>query len=77
MAYPSAPKPLYDATISYRTPSGRKVLFGSMIAADSPADCMPELIARLHNEEKFGRRKVAIILCDFSANFITMQIGKN
>jgi hypothetical protein len=76
MAYPNKPKPIYDAAISYRTPSGRKVRFGSLIAADSLADCETELLARLRNAERFNRRKVAKIIGEFSANFVTMQIGK-
>ena len=71
----NAPKPLYDAAISYRTPSGRKVRFGSMIAADCLDDCEAEIIARLDNAVRFGRRKVAIVIGEFSASFITMQIG--
>lgn len=71
------PKPLWDATISYRTPSGRRVLFGAMVAADSMADCEVELRARLAGESAYGRRKIAAILDDFSARFITMQIGKD
>ena len=71
---PYAPKPLYDAAISYRTPSGRKVRFGSMIAAECLDECETELRARLANQVLFGRRKVAKIIGEFSASFITMQI---
>jgi hypothetical protein len=76
MIYQSKPKPIYDAAISYRTPSGRKVRFGSLIAADCLGDCEIELIARLRNAERFDRRKVASIIGEFSAIFVTMQIGK-
>ena len=76
MTYPSKPKPIYDAVISYRTPSGRKVRFGSLIAADTLADCETELLARLRNAERFERRKVAKIIGEFSASFVTMQIAK-
>ena len=71
------PKPIYDAAISYRTPGGRKVRFGSLVAADCLADCEAELIARLRGAERFGRRKVAVIIGEFSASFVTMQIGKH
>lgn len=70
------PKPLYDAALSYRTPSGRKVRYGSMIAADCLSDCYAELIRRLGNDCRFGRRKVSHVIGEFSASFITMQIGK-
>ena len=70
------PKPIYDAAISYRTPSGRKVRFGSLVAADCLDDCEEELRARLMNEQRFGRRKIAEIIGEFSASFVTMQIGK-
>lgn len=69
------PKPLYDAAISYRTPSGRKVRYGSMVAAETLSECESELRARLANAVRFGRRRVAVIVGEFSATFITMQIG--
>jgi hypothetical protein len=70
------PKPLYDATISYRTPAGRRVLFGSMIPCTDMLECRAELERRLDNEVRFGRRRLASVLDDFSARYITMQIGK-
>lgn len=71
------PKPLYDATISYRTPSGRRVLYGSMIAVTDMGQCREELEHRLMNEVSYGRRRVATILDDFKATYITMQIGRS
>lgn len=71
------PKPIYDAAISYRTPSGRKVRYGSLVAAETLTDCETELRARLDNEQRFGRRKIASIIGEFSATFVTMQIGTN
>lgn len=71
----SKPNPIYDACVSYRTPSGRKVRFCSNIAAASLTECEEELLHRLHNADKFGRRKVASVVGEFTATFITMQIG--
>lgn len=68
------PKPLFDATVSYRTPSGRRVLYGSMIPVTSMNQCREELHLRLMNEVRFGRRRVAAVLDDFDARYITMQI---
>lgn len=72
----ATPKPLYDATISYRTPAGRRVLFGSMIPCTDMIECRAELERRLSNEVRFGRRRLSSLLDDFSARYITMQIGK-
>lgn len=72
----AAPKPIYDAAISYRTPAGRKVRYWQKVAADTLADCEAELRARLDGEVRHGRRKVASVIGEFSATFITMQIGK-
>ena len=66
------PKPLYSATISYRTPAGRRVLFGSIIASETIAECKEELLYRLRNAEKFGRRRIGEILDDFA----TVSLGK-
>lgn len=71
------PKPLYDVALTYLTPAGRRVRFGSMIAANTLAECEEELHHRLNNAVRFGRRKVAAVVGEFSASFITMQIGKN
>jgi len=71
----TTPKPLFDATISYYTPSGRKVLYGAMIAANSADECFPLLLDRLNGEINFGRRRCARIANDFAARFITMQIA--
>jgi len=68
-------KPLHSATISYRTPSGRRVLFGSAIASRTLAECRDELCRRLRNEELYGRRRIAAILDDFTALSLGMQIA--
>ena len=67
-------KPIYDAAISYRTPSGRKVRFHDLVAAGTLEECEEELRHRLLNADKFGRRKVASIIGEFSATFVTHQI---
>jgi hypothetical protein len=69
------PKPLHSATISYRTPSGRRVLFGSIIASRTLAECRDELCHRLRNEGLYGRRRIATILDDFTPVPIGMQIA--
>lgn len=69
-------KPIYEAAISYRTPSGRKVRFHDKVAAETLTECEEELRHRLSNAMKFGRRRIATIEGEFSASFITMQIGK-
>ena len=69
------PKPLYSATISYRTPAGRRVLFGSVIAANTLARCREKLCERLQNEATYGRRKIASILDDFNVVSIGKQIA--
>lgn len=70
----TAPKPIYDAGISYRTPSGRKVRFHALVAANTLSECEELLRGRLSNAERFGRRKVAEVIGEFSASFVTMQI---
>lgn len=70
------PKPLYSATMSYRTPSGRRVLYGSVVAATDPAECATELRIRLENEARYGRRRISRILNDFRAVFFGTQIAK-
>ena len=67
-------KPLYSATVSYRTPSGRRVLYGAVVAANSMVECENKLRLRLQGEERFGRRRIGNILDDFSALFFAMQI---
>jgi hypothetical protein len=71
----TVPRPVYSATVSYRTPAGRRVLYGDLVAASDLTECANELRIRLGNEMKYGRRRVATILDDFSATFISMQIG--
>ena len=68
------PKPLYFATVSYRTPSGRRVLYGAIVAANSTVECENELRLRLQGEERFGKRRVGNILDDFCALFFAIQI---
>lgn len=72
----SNPKPLYCATVSYRTPAGRRVLYGTVVAADDLAECAKELRLRLVDEMRYGRRRIAVILNDFSALFIALQISR-
>lgn len=69
------PKPLYSATISYRTPAGRRVLFGSIIASRTIEGCREKLRERLRNEERYGRRRISEILNDFSTVSIGLQIA--
>ena len=69
----SKPKPLYSATISYRTPAGRRVLYGTVVAANNPVECENKLRLRLQAEERYGRRRIVNILDDFSALFFAMQ----
>lgn len=70
------PNPIYDAAITYRTPSGKRVRFHDKIAAPTLDECETELRHRLANAARYGRRKVASVVGEFSATFITMQIGK-
>lgn len=67
-------KPIYDCGISYRTPSGRKARFYALIAASTLAECEELLRGRLDNACRFGRRKAAKVIGEFSASFVTMQI---
>jgi len=67
------PLPLYAATISYRTPAGRRVLYGDVVAARDEAECSTKLRERLKKEELYGRRRIGVILEDFRAIFVTMQ----
>lgn len=71
----TVPKPIYDAAISYRTPAGRKVRFGALVAANTLSDCEEILRGRLDNAVRFGRRRVATVIGEFSASFVTMQIA--
>lgn len=67
-------KPIYDAAISYYTPSGRKVRFYSLVAANTLSECEELLRGMLENAARFGRRRIARIAGEFSASFVTMQI---
>lgn len=68
------PKRLYSATISYRTPARRRVLYGTIVAARNRLDCESRLRARLAQEAKYGRRRVATVLDDFHFVLFAMQI---
>lgn len=68
------PKAIYWAGVTYKTPSGRKVYFAQNIAGDNLQEIESELRHRLESEVKYGRRKVAEVLNDFSAQYITQQI---
>lgn len=69
------PKPIYDAAITYRTPAGRRVRYGQLVAAETLSDCEALLRGRLDNAVRFGRRRVGQIVGEFSASFVTMQIA--
>ena len=69
------PKPIYDAALTYRTPSGRRVRYGHLVAAETLSECEDLLRGRLSNDVRFGRRRVADIIGEFSASFVTMQIA--
>lgn len=69
------PKPIYDAAITYRTPSGRRVCFHALVAAETLSQCEELLRGRLDNAERFGRRRIGQIVGEFSASFVTMQIA--
>ena len=71
----TAPKPIYDAAISYRTPGGRKVRFHALVAANTLSECEELLRGRLDNAARFGRRRISEIIGEFSASFVTMQIA--
>lgn len=68
-------KPIYDAAITYKTPSGKRVRFHDKVAADTLMECETELRYRLANAQRFGRRRIAIVVGEFSATFITIQIA--
>tara|TARA_B100000378_G_scaffold40375_1_gene30180 strand:- start:10446 stop:10679 length:234 start_codon:yes stop_codon:yes gene_type:complete len=72
----TAPKPLHYATISYRTPARRRVLFSGVIASRTIEGCREKLCERLRNEERYGRRRIGEILDDFSALSLGSQISK-
>ena len=74
----SNPKPLYDAEVYYWTPAGRLTRFRvAPIAANTLQECEEELVRRLLNECKFGRRKVGPRgYGRFTATFMGHQIAK-
>jgi len=76
MTTPTPPKPLHYATISYRTPARRRVIFSSVIASNTLAGCREKLCERLRNEETYGRRRIGEILDDFNALSLGLQISK-
>lgn len=71
---PGKARKLYNATISYRTPAGRKVLYGGVVAAHDALECQSRLIDRLKSEERFGRRKISEIIYDFNGVVFSNQI---
>ncbi len=70
----SKAKPIYDASVSYWTPSGKKVLYGCLVAAETESDCMTQLLGRLDNAVRFGRRRIGRIGNDFKFTYVTHQI---
>lgn len=76
MTTTTSPKPLHYATISYRTPARRRVVFSSVIASDTLRECREELCSRLHKEQQYGRRRIGEILTDFDAVPLGFQITK-
>lgn len=68
------PTKLYNATISYRTPSGRRVLYGTVVAARNSTQCEGRLRERLESEARFGRRRIGAMLNDFQAIPFSTQI---
>ena len=69
------PKTLYDASISYITPSGRKVRFNvKAIAAWTLDECEAELRHRLKNAATYGRRRYIRVVDDFSCSIMGTQI---
>ena len=71
----TTPKPIYDAALTYRTPAGRRVRYGQLVAAETLSECEDLLRGRLANDVRFGRRRVSDIVGEFSASFVTMQIA--
>lgn len=71
----TAPLFLYSATVSYRTPSGRRVLYGSVVAAPNRSECAARLRRRLSDEMRYGRRRIAAVLDDFSVVRFGRQIA--
>lgn len=68
------PKPLYDCSIHYHTPSGKLVCYGALLAMHKGESLQDRLEAMLRYEK---RRKVASVAYDsFAATYRTMQIGK-
>lgn len=63
----SEPQTLYNAAITYRTPSGRAVRFMKVIAAYDLHGCEHGIRDALRIEGQYGRRKVETIVGHFSA----------
>jgi hypothetical protein len=75
MTYPA---PLYDVAITYRTPSGRRVSFGRMLAYRPQEGGFDGMLHELLGELKYEkRRRVACVLPETLAfRFRTMQIAR-
>lgn len=69
------PQRLYSATISYRTPARRRVLYGTVVAARNRSECERRLRERLVSEAQHGRRRIAMILDDFHGIFFATQVA--
>lgn len=67
-------KPVWHASIDYRTRQGRKVTYSrNAVTGDSLDDICTQLLARLAHEP--GRKVAQIIPGSFRATFVTMQIS--
>lgn len=71
----STPLPLHGATISYRTPAGRRVLCGAVVAAPDAETCELKLRERIMDEQRFGRRRIGRFLGDFRTVVFATQIA--
>jgi hypothetical protein len=71
----SKPLPLHSATISYRTPAGRRVLCGDVVAAPDAATCEERLRERIMSQQRFGRRRIDCFLDDFRSVAFATQIA--
>lgn len=71
----SKPLPLHSGTISYRTPAGRRVLCGHVVAAPDAATCERRLRERITTEQRVGRRRIACFLDDFHSIAFATQVA--
>ncbi len=70
----SIPLPFHSTTISCRTPAGRRVLCGDVIAAPDAATCEERLRERIMSQERFGRRRIDYFLDDFQSVAFATQL---